>query len=371
MLVQIRVPFLHGLYGHGALVTDIGIAVHHERSCRNDYHRAVRRKARLSADYVHELLRTQVCREPGLRHSIVPQLHGGPCRNYAVGSVGYISERESVNEHGLPFQGLYQVRVDSVLEEDHHRPYAVQLLRGDRATVVCVPYDYPLQPFPEVLSVGGKRKNCGYLRCGCDQESALMGHTSDRFASKAHDRVPELSAVHVDGFPQCYLCRVYAQLVAFGYVVLRHCRQQIVGTANRVYVSCEMKVYVPHRIDLRESSSCGTPLYTEYRTYGRLPEGSHHFLAYTAEPLNKTYRSDGLPFACRRCRYRRNEDQLPVLLVTEALQHVEGDLGHIPAVRYQLARRDPHPLGQFCNGPDLGLPRYVQIRFHIMGTRKR
>ena len=110
-----------------------------------------------------------------------------------------VREGESVHEHGLSLEGLHEVGVDGVLQQDHHGSDASEILDCDGLVVVRVRNDHSLEPLPQVRTVLGETEDGRDLRCGCDDESGFVGDSSpDLVPSDSRHDVPQLTDVHVD-----------------------------------------------------------------------------------------------------------------------------------------------------------------------------
>ena len=84
-------------------------------------------------------------------------------------------------------------------------------------------------------------------------------------------------------------------------MVVQHCSQQVVGRADRVEITREMKVDVFHGNNLRVTASGSTALNTEYRSEGRLTKGENRILSDLAKAIAQSDRRCGLTLA-GRCR---------------------------------------------------------------------
>ena len=85
----------------------------------------------LPANDVHELLSSEIGGETGLGDDVIAEFQRGLGGDDAVRTVCDVGEGESVDEDGLSLEGLDQVRVDGVLEEDHHASDTAEGSDGD------------------------------------------------------------------------------------------------------------------------------------------------------------------------------------------------------------------------------------------------
>ena len=61
---------------------------------------------------------------------------------------GNVAEWTAVNEGRCAFEGLHEIRLDGLFEDDSHRAGHAELLGGDRGASLVVPDDDPAHPDP-------------------------------------------------------------------------------------------------------------------------------------------------------------------------------------------------------------------------------
>ena len=213
-------------------------------------------------------------------------------------------------------QRLNQVRFQRILQKCGHCTLCVQVACRYRLLLgsfsICIAYDDPCKSLLEIGDIACQAEHCHDLGCYRDIVAVLSRHAVCLSAKTVY-HVSKLSVVHVHAASPGDLARVDVQRVALEDVVVDHRCQQVVCRADRVEVTCKVKVDVLHRDYLCVSSACSSALYAEYRSEGRLTQRYHNLLADLCETVCQTYGGRGLSFACRRRVDRRYKDQLAVL----------------------------------------------------------
>ena len=135
VLEQVGQTLLQGFQVFGAQLTLGHAAVVFQclDSGHDDHSAGV--KAGSTALDVQKLLRTQICTEASLGDHIIGQLHAGVGGGDRVAAVGDVGEGAAVDDGGVVLQGLHQVGLDGVLEQDGHGAFRLQVMGGDRLTV--------------------------------------------------------------------------------------------------------------------------------------------------------------------------------------------------------------------------------------------
>ena len=136
------------------------------------------------------------------------------------------------------------------------------------------------------------------------------------------------------------------------------------GGGDRVDVSGEVEIDIPHGVDLRVSPSGGSPFDSEGRADGGLPEGPHDVLSETSQSLDKADGGDGLPLPGGSGRDSRDHDQLSVLAVLVLVDDVQGHFGDIFAVRNDLVLGQSDLGCNLFNGFDLRRLGDVYVSLH-------
>jgi hypothetical protein len=119
-----------------------------ERADGRDEHDRARLQASDAADDVQELLHAHVGAEPALRHDVVAELEPDQVGDERVVPVRDVREGAAVDQRRLTFEGLYEVRLDRVLQQDRHGASRVQVVGGDGLTRCAVADRDCAQPSP-------------------------------------------------------------------------------------------------------------------------------------------------------------------------------------------------------------------------------
>ena len=265
-----------------------------------------------------------------------------------VVAVRDVRERAAVDERRLPFEGLHEVRLDRVLEDDGQRARGLDVLGGDRLALVGLPDGDAAEPLAQVGEVARDGDEAHDLARGGDVEPGLA-RRAVRAAAEAGDDVPEVAVVHVHAATPGDRERIEAGRVAVVEVRVDERREQVVRRRDRVQVAGEVEVQVLHRDDLRVAAARGAALHAEDRAERGLAQAEHRLAAELAEALRERDRRRRLPLARRRRRDRRDVDQLRVGPVGEAVDDGEVDLRLVAAVRLDLVVEEPELVGDVAD----------------------
>src|SRR3546814_9441157 len=88
-----------------------------QRPHGGEEHRRIWLEPGLAALDVEELLRAQIRAEAGFRHRVVGKLQSRPRRHHRVAAMRDIGERAAMDEGGIAFQRLHQVRSEEHTSE--------------------------------------------------------------------------------------------------------------------------------------------------------------------------------------------------------------------------------------------------------------
>ena len=81
-------------------------------------------------------------------------------------------------------------------------------------------------------------------------------------------------------------------------MVVKHSRQQVVGSSDGVEVACKMKVDILHRNNLRISSAGSPALNSKNRSQGRFSHGNHGLLIQAVQGVCQTDGHGCLALTC-------------------------------------------------------------------------
>ena len=245
-----------------------------------------------------------------------------------------VRERARVHESRLALEGLHEVRLDRVLQEDGHRTRDLELFGGHRSALERRRDGDRAQAVPEIVAVAGHGEHRHHLGGGGDVEAAL---TRERPVLAEPDGDPAQDAVFdVETAAPGDRRRVDSELVPMQQVRVDGRREQVVRRGDRVQVAGEVEVDVLARNDLCEPRPGAAALCAQGRPDGRLAEAHEGAFADVAETFRERDRRRRLAFAALRRRDRRNGDQLPVGTRGEALEHAEADLRLVAAEELDL-----------------------------------
>ena len=242
--------------GHAAVVL--------QRPHRGDEHDGVRREPTRATDDVEELLQPHVRAETGFRHDDVAELERDAIGDERVVAVRDVRKRPAVDKGGLALEGLDEVRLERVLEQDGHRTRSPQLVGGDRLAGERLADGDCAQAATQVGEVAGDGHDRHHLGGRRDVE-ARLARIAVRAAAEADDDVAERAVVHVEASPPGDRERVDADPVAVQKVRLEHRREKVVRGADRVDIAGEVEVQVLHRDDLRVAAAGRAALDPEHR----------------------------------------------------------------------------------------------------------
>ena len=107
-----------------------------------------------------------------------------------------VRERAAVHEGGLALEGLHEIRLDRVLQDDRHRARGVDVLGCYRLALVALPDRDPAEPLAEVGEVARDGDQAHDLARSGDIEAGLA-RGAVCAPAEAGDDVPEVPVVHV------------------------------------------------------------------------------------------------------------------------------------------------------------------------------
>ena len=309
---------------------------------------------------VEELPGPQVGPEPGLGDHVIGQFQSRLGGDDGIAAVSDIGERAAVNEGGVVFQGLHQVRLQGFLQQHCHRPFGLQILGVNGLTGPRIADDDPSDPVFKVGEAGGQAEDGHDFGCHGDVEARFPGEAVGD-AAQGRDDGAKRPVVHVDDPAPGDAAFVESQLVAPIDVVIDQRRQQVMGDADGVKVAGEVKVDVFHRHYLGVAAAGGAALHAEARPQGRFAEAEGHLLA---DPVERIAKADGrrrLAFAGRRRSDGGDQDQLAVRLVVQGIDEIKRYLGLGRAEMMQVLFPNPQLGADAGTRLHLGFASYFDI----------
>ena len=182
------------------LRVDRQAAVHLEGAHGAGDDHATGREAAVAADDVHELLGAQVGAEAGLGDDVVGQLHGDLVGDDRVVALRDVGERPGVDEARVALEGLHEVRLERVLEEDGHRAGRLDVLGGQRLAVGAVAEGDASETLAQVLERRGETED-GHDLAGHRDVVAGLTREAVELAAQPDDDVAQGAVVQVDDAP--------------------------------------------------------------------------------------------------------------------------------------------------------------------------
>src|SRR5947208_608933 len=174
---------------------EVGAAVILHRANRRDDHGGSGPQARLAALDVDEFLSAEVRAEAGFGDHVIRELHRRARRDHGVAAVGDVDERAAVDEGGIVFERLDEVRLDRVLQEHGHRTVSLEVGGEHRLLVARVADHDPAAAVLEIVERGRQAEDRHDLGGDHDVESVLARIAVAR-AAQAHRDVGQRAVVH-------------------------------------------------------------------------------------------------------------------------------------------------------------------------------
>ena len=92
-----------------------------------------------------------------------------------------------MDERSLPFEGLHEIRLDRLLQQDGHRSGRAHLFRGDVLAPIGLRHGDCAQPPTQVLEIRRDGHDRHHLRA-CGDVEATLAHIAVRATAEAdHD----------------------------------------------------------------------------------------------------------------------------------------------------------------------------------------
>ncbi len=331
MFYEVRQAELHRLRVRLPQIVERLAAVHLEGADGSHEHYGARVQARGDTLDVEELFRAQVEAEAGFGDAPVAQRQRHLRRDDGVGPLGDVREGAAVYEGRRTLDGLDEVGLERVAQQDRHRARGAEVARVHRLPLIREADEDVAEAALEVAQVLGQAEDSHNLRGRGDVEEGLVRHAVGWFA-EADDDVAKLAVVDVEDPAPPHAARVEHGLEAPVDVVVDHRGEEVVRRADGVYVAREVKVDILHRQDLAFAAAGRPALHPERRAQARLAEREAGALAQSREAHRQADGGRRLPLPGRRGRYRRDEDEPIAQFIPPGVEDVELNLGLIAAV---------------------------------------
>ena len=297
--------------------------VHLQCTNGGNHHNSGGSQTGIAALDIQELLCTEIGTEACLRDGVVRHLHRHLGGDYGVTSVGDVSEGTAVYECGSSLQRLYQIGLQSILQESRHSTVCIELTGGHRLLLIGIAHDNAGKAILQIGDGVGQAQHCHDFGGNGDVVAVLTGHAVDTSA-QAIGYKAKLTVIHIHAALPGDAAGIDIQGVALVDVIIQHSGQQVVGGTDGVEVTGEVEVDILHRNDLCVSAAGGTTLNTEYRTQGRLAESNHNVLADLGKAVRQTDGGGSLTLTGRSGGNGSYENQFAVgirLLLQEGQIH--------------------------------------------------
>ena len=193
-----------GLHRRPVLLAEIGLddaAMHLERAHGRHDHGGGRRKPRLAALDVEELLGPEIGAEAGFGDGIIGETEGRRRRDHRIAAMRDIGEGSAVDKGRRAFERLHEIGRQCVPEQDGHRAAGLDSFCRHRLLVMARADHDARQPLLEIGEIAGETEDRHDLGCDSDVEPALARIAIRRTAEPDHD-LPQGPVVHIDDAPE-------------------------------------------------------------------------------------------------------------------------------------------------------------------------
>ncbi len=194
----------------------------------------------------------------------------------------------------MRFDGLHQIGLNRIFEQDRHRAVCLQIFGVNGAAVFGVGDEDVAQTLFQIADVFGKAEYRHHFGGNGDIKTVRAHHTVNGF-THAIDDVAQLAVVHIDHAPPQHAFGVDVQLVALIDMVVEHRGKQIICRTDGVKISGEVQVDVFHRQNLGIAAACRAAFHAEHRPQRRFAQGNHGIFADVAQRVRQTDGYGGLP----------------------------------------------------------------------------
>ena len=275
--------------------------------------------------------------------------------------MGDVGEGAAVDDGGVVFQRLDQVRVKGVLQKGGHGARRADLAGGHRLALVGVGHHNAGKPLLQIFQVGGQAEDGHHFAGHRDVKAVLPGGAVHLAAQAVGDKA-QLPVVHVHAALPGHPAGVDVVGVALVDAVVHHGRQQVVGRADGVQVAGEVQVDVLHGHHLGVAAAGRAPLDAEHRPQARLPQAEHGLFAQGVQRVRQPAADGGLALPRRGGADGGDQDQ-PALLFALFGQPMV-DLGLVFAVKADVFLREAQPRRDLGDGLQRRLLGDLDIGFH-------
>ena len=305
-------------------------------------------QARVAALDVEKLLGPEVGPETGFRHHVVAQREAHAGGQHGIGALGNVGEGPAVDQGGGLLQGLHQVGLQRIAQQNSHGGLGLQLAGVNRLVGVAERHQDVAELGLEVGQAGGQAQDGHDLGGGRDVE-AVGAHHPVGFAAQPDDDLAQAAVVQVEAALPEHGARVDVERVV-GRLdgVVEQGGQQVIGLFHGVEVAGEVQVDVHHRAHLR-AAAAGSPAFgPEHGPQRGLAQHHHGLFAQLVQAIAQADGYRGFAFAGRGGGDGRDENQLGGSYLFQVNQ-VQGQLGLVATVGLQVVLGNAQAGGHFFN----------------------
>ena len=162
-----------------------------------------------------------------------------------------------MDEGGLPFEGLHEIRLDRLLQHDGERAGSAELLGRHGIPVVGLAHGDPPEPLAQIVQVTSHGDESHDLARRRDVEAGLPG-IAVRLPPQARHDIAQRTVVHVQAASPGDRVGVEAEHVSVHEVGVDQRGEEVVRRGDRMQVAGEVEVQVLHGHDLRVAAA-GSP----------------------------------------------------------------------------------------------------------------
>jgi hypothetical protein len=240
-----------------------------QRLYRRDEHDCAWCQPAEPAGDVDELLEAHLRAEAALGDDVVAELQPEAAAHQGAIAVRDVREGAAVHEGRLPFEGLHEVRLQSVGQQRGHRAGGADLLGRDRLAVKRRPDGDRAEPAPQVSVTARDGDDRHHLGRRGDVEARLAGRAVGG-PSEADHQPAQRPVVHVQAPSPGDGLGIELERISVQQRRLDHGGQQVVRGPDRMDVAGEMEIDQVLRHDLRQAAAGATALDPEDGAEGRL-----------------------------------------------------------------------------------------------------
>ena len=180
--------------------------------------------------------------------------------------MGDIGERPAMDQCRGMFQGLHQVGLQRVFQQNRHGPGSAEVRCGHRPLVPRFGHDDPAQTSLKLRQVTGEAED----RHGLARDGDIERGFSHRTVIKPQHNPAQRPLVEIERATPDDLARIDVERITPVEMIVDHRRQQIGRSRDRMEIPGKMQIDLIHRCHLRATTAGCPALGTEARAKARL-----------------------------------------------------------------------------------------------------